>query len=34
LSVAEIAAEVGYSDPFYFSRRFRRAFGHAPADER
>jgi AraC family transcriptional regulator of arabinose operon len=31
LSVAEVAAEVGYEDPLYFSRRYRRAFGHAPS---
>ncbi|MCG3149173.1 MAG: HTH-type transcriptional activator RhaR [Verrucomicrobiae bacterium] len=29
-SVAEIAAAVGYPDPFYFSRVFRRHFGHPP----
>lgn len=33
LSVAEVAAEVGFEDPLYFSRRFRRAFGHAPRFE-
>jgi AraC family transcriptional regulator of arabinose operon len=32
LTIAEIAAEVGYADPLYFSRRFRRAFGHAPSE--
>ncbi|MEO7190204.1 MAG: helix-turn-helix domain-containing protein [Vicinamibacterales bacterium] len=30
LSVSEIAAEVGFEDPLYFSRRYRHAFGHAP----
>lgn len=30
LSVAEVAREVGYSDPFYFSNRFRRHLGHSP----
>ncbi|RYX86345.1 AraC family transcriptional regulator [bacterium] len=30
LSVAEVAQEIGYADPFYFSNRFRRAFGKSP----
>ncbi|MEX0653946.1 MAG: AraC family transcriptional regulator [Phycisphaeraceae bacterium] len=30
LSVAEVARRVGYGDPFYFSRVFRRSFGAAP----
>lgn len=30
LSVAEIAREVGYEDPFYFSNRFRRNLGQSP----
>ena len=30
-SVEEIARAVGYTDPFYFSRLFRRHFGHPPA---
>jgi AraC family transcriptional regulator of arabinose operon len=34
LTVAEVAAEVGYADPFYFSRRFRRLFDRSPTDER
>ena len=34
LSVSEVAAEVGYDDPFYFSRRYRRFFGNAPVSER
>ncbi len=29
-SVAEIAANVGYADPFYFTNRFRRRFGLSP----
>ncbi len=31
MPVAEIAAAVGYADPAYFSRVFRRRTGHAPA---
>ncbi len=34
LSVAEIGAEVGYEDPLYFSRRFRRFYGRAPSQGR
>lgn len=30
LSVTEVAAEVGFDDPLYFSRRYRRMFGRAP----
>lgn len=30
LSVAEIAAEVGFDSPFYFARQFRRQFGVSP----
>jgi len=30
-SVTEIAAAVGYADSFYFSRVFRKHFGHPPA---
>ncbi|MBW3636241.1 MAG: helix-turn-helix domain-containing protein [Armatimonadetes bacterium] len=30
LSVAEVAREVGYDDPFYFSNRFRRKVGQRP----
>lgn len=33
-SVAEIAAEVGYPDPFYFSRQFRTVNGLSPRDFR
>ena len=29
-SVGEVAFEVGYTDPFYFSRAFKRRFGVAP----
>ena len=29
-NVSEIAAAVGYADPFYFSRVFRKYYGHAP----
>lgn len=34
LSVAEVAAEVGYSDPLYFSRLFRKSQGQSPRDYR
>jgi AraC family transcriptional regulator, arabinose operon regulatory protein len=30
LNVGEVAAAAGFVDPLYFSRRFARAFGHAP----
>jgi len=32
--IAEIAREVGYPDPFYFSRRFKRATSVSPRDYR
>ncbi|MBR2929640.1 MAG: helix-turn-helix transcriptional regulator [Clostridia bacterium] len=31
-SIAEVALTVGYSDPLYFSKAFKRAFGKAPSD--
>ena len=31
LGISEVAAEVGYPDAFYFSNRFRRAFGQSPS---
>ena len=31
LTIAEIAAEVGYDDPFYFTNRFRRHTGISPS---
>jgi AraC-like DNA-binding protein len=34
LSVKEIAAEMGYEDPFYFSRVFKAVHGLAPTDYR
>jgi len=34
LHVAEVAREVGYDDPFYFSRQFRRVHGVSPSDYR
>ena len=34
LGVAEVAAEVGYDDPFYFSNRFRRYAGKSPTQFR
>jgi AraC-like DNA-binding protein len=33
-SVASIAAAVGYSDPFYFTRQFRRVNGASPTSFR
>jgi AraC-like DNA-binding protein len=34
LRVKEVAAAVGYDDPFYFSRLYRRYWGHSPSDDR
>ena len=34
LSVKEVAAELGYDDPFYFSRIFKSVNGLAPSDYR
>jgi AraC family transcriptional regulator of arabinose operon len=34
LGIAEVAAEVGYDDPFYFSNRFRRHAGKSPTQYR
>jgi len=34
LRVKEVASAVGYDDPFYFSRLYRRYWGHAPTDDR
>jgi AraC family transcriptional regulator, arabinose operon regulatory protein len=34
LPVAEVAREAGFEDALYFSRRFRRAFGHPPSEVR
>jgi AraC family transcriptional regulator of arabinose operon len=34
LGIAEIAAEVGYEDPFYFSNRFRKQMGKSPSQWR
>jgi len=31
LSVGEVASEVGFEDPLYFSRRYTKAFGEAPS---
>jgi AraC family transcriptional regulator of arabinose operon len=33
-SIGEIAEEVGYQSPFYFSTRFRRYFGTSPSHYR
>ena len=32
--IGEIALRTGYEDPFYFSRRFHRAFGESPSTYR
>lgn len=34
LTIAEVGERAGYTDPFYFSRRFSRAFGQSPAQFR
>lgn len=34
LSVSAVAASAGFSDPFYFSRLFRRRMGMSPSDYR
>lgn len=34
LHVSEIAGQVGYDDPFYFSRQFSRVHGMSPSDYR
>ena len=34
LGIAEVAREVGYDDPLYFSRQFRRTHGMSPRDYR
>lgn len=34
LGIGEVAAEVGYEDPFYFSNRFRRYAGKSPSQFR
>jgi transcriptional regulator GlxA family with amidase domain len=34
LQVGEIGREVGYGDPFYFSRQFSRVHGVSPSDYR
>jgi AraC-like DNA-binding protein len=34
LSISEIAYEVGFSDPNYFSRTFHKEFGAPPGDFR
>jgi AraC-like DNA-binding protein len=31
-NISEIAYEVGFNDPNYFSRAFSREFGQAPSD--
>ena len=30
--ISEIAEQVGYSDVFYFSKRFKKSYGYSPKD--
>ena len=32
--VKDVAAAVGYSDPYYFSRLYKKQFGYAPSETR
>jgi len=32
MTVGEVSREVGFDNAFYFSNRFRRAFGKSPRD--
>lgn len=34
LSIKEIALQIGFSNPLYFSRRFQKATGHSPTQYR
>ena len=34
IRIADVAAQVGYADQFYFSRLFKRATGITPSDYR
>jgi AraC-like DNA-binding protein len=34
LTVRAIAKQLGFGDPFYFSRTFRRHFGRSPSEYR
>ena len=34
LTVKAVAAELGYSDPYYFSRMFKRFIGTSPSTHR
>lgn len=34
LSIKEISDQIGFSDQFYFSRAFRKMYGHAPSEHR
>jgi AraC-like DNA-binding protein len=34
LTLKQIAGQVGFSDPYYFSRMFRKIVGMAPSDYR
>ncbi|MCK2169525.1 helix-turn-helix domain-containing protein, partial [Thalassospira xiamenensis] len=34
LSITQVAADLGYDDPYYFSRQFKKVMGVAPRDYR
>lgn len=34
LSISEIAYRVGFTDPGYFSKKFRKTYGYSPSDKR
>ena len=34
LTIQEVAAAVGYNDPFHFSKSFKQTFGISPTDYR
>src|SRR5690606_6844081 len=34
LTISEVAAELGYDDPFLFSRQFKQVMGQSPRDYR
>jgi len=34
MTVQEVAYRVGFSDPGYFAKKFRKCFGHAPSERK